>query len=229
MTQDLKSQLSFKGLLKGFEHPLIKFRGRLVDYEPLAPDQWDNIRVAFNFIEVDVIESREPYLLPIAQILVKYSKREGSAWGILADSIPEEMDIPNLLGKMQEWWFTPDHKLGKNRQTQEDIIIDAWECVAVEGVATPGAEKVAGTTPPASGPTAAVADTLNTPSAMDKVLEHLDGKNDQQFAQAALADLIIKADGNLQSSILQNTLIPSLITAGVVTKDTDGVNHVVKK
>lgn len=209
VSEDIKAKLSFKGLEEaGQQHPLIKFKGVLQSYDPQPPNERGRVRVLFHFSDIEVIESREPYPFPLAEIGINYSTRKRSSWGVLAGSVGKvnsDLDVPDLVGKGQEWHNTPGHQFGENRETGEQIVASCWEVMAVEGV-----------------------DTGPQVSAYDKMLEILDGATIAEFNQKVFADPVIKADGQLQSSILDQSLIPGLIAAGVATVDADGKHHVVK-
>lgn len=214
--QDIKNMLSFRGLQEGFEHPLIEFIGTLQDYNPQPPNEQGRVPVLFNFTDVEVIRSREPYPHPIAQLRILLSDKKRSGWGILGQSvqaIDESLDIPDLVNKRLHMEHTPGHHFGKSREAnaegiKEDIIRDCWELKAIVGGSGSSTVKV---------------------DAMTRVLELLDGKNAQQFNQAAFADAIIKTDSSIQGGILDNTLLAGLIASGQITKDDNGIHHVVNK
>lgn len=211
MVSSDKGLVTFKGLQEGFQDtPLKKFKGKLVDYDTKEQTgQWPGMRIQLKFDGVEVIESTEPYHFPIAEISVKYSDRKSSAWGVFAtsaDKIVPDCDILDLVGKVITMQRSA-HRFGiKDRETGEDVITECWEVVEIEG-AEPG---------------------VGVKSPVDKALSLLDGKPETEWNTLVLSDSVVKGSAELVSSILGKTFLPAMETAGKVSKDADGIWHVVE-
>lgn len=213
---NIKDMLKFRGLQKsGPQTPLRKFWGTLEDYDASYDERYKRTMVTLKYIDVEVLESTEPYIFPIAQISVKYSDRERSSWGVLADSglrfLKENEEFKDLKGKRMLMTIGPEN-FGTNRETGEAIEADCWHIEAVEGVIPAG--------PPSSGgATAAPMD------ATERALELLDGKTESEFNQVIFADPIVKQDNTLQQSILSRTFLPAMEAADRATKDENQIWH----
>ena len=207
MADNVDSMLTTRGLKDGFELPLQEFTGVLDSYSSMKDERFGKLRVTFNFKDIKVIRSSEPYNFPIAPIRINFSEQKKSAWGIFSISankfMPDDQDLPWLKGKRIHMAMTPGHNFGKDRQTNEPIIRDAWEVVGIEGIAG----KV---------------------NPEERVIDILDGKTDVQFNQAALGDPILKTSSTLMDSLVNQTLLPALEAANKIKKDEAGVWHRVK-
>ena len=92
--------------------PLVRFRGVLKEVvsETLDANEFrtkPSLRASFNFIDLEVLESNEPYPFPIATIKIGYTERADTRWAVLTkslrDLIPEPGDrLAMITGKSQE-------------------------------------------------------------------------------------------------------------------------------
>ena len=204
MTQE--DLISIRGLTDGFEDtPLREFLGTLDGYPSLQRN--NRTIVSMNFTDVEIIESTSPYPFPVASIEFALSNRKKSAWGIWSESvnelIPEDADMPYLVGKRLHLKRTPGHMLWSQRDGKE-VERNCWELQAIlgegEGVAT----------------------GLN---AAEIALEMLKGKTEQEFNQAIFQSQEFRAStdsATVQQNIISKTFIPAVLASGVVVKDADG-------
>lgn len=232
--QEILTQLRTRGFEEGYQQtPLREFRGTLTD---VSGEMRDGLRgsylvVGYNFTNVEVIESTEPYVAPIAQIQVSHSSRSHSKMGYLGKSIdkiinaglPDNADPAQvkgqdyLLGKTLQMKIMPGHMIWNN-DAKEERPIDCWELVAIVGEGAPA---------PAVAPTAGVAPTGASPiSATQQALKLLDGKTETQWHQVVFTDPMVKADVAIINAIIGRTFLPPMETAEVITKDADGIYHV---
>ena len=203
--------LPIRGLSDGFDTPLQDFWGTLVSIDQKQEDFGGKgkpkLKATFNFKDVKVILSTEPYNFPTAPIVFFWSGAKRSGWGILSNSItkliPEDQPVEFLIGKKVHMVLTAGHTFGKDKKTNEDIIKDCWEVLEIEGIAT----------------------KLN---ARERVLDIIDGKTDVQFNQAAVGDPVLKTDSELMSQLIGQTLLPALEASNKIKKDEGGVWHKVK-
>ena len=205
--------IKIRGLEKGFEEsPLQEFEGILDRYETreVNSDKWgESVRVELFFKDVVIIASTQPYNFPIAQLSLKYSDKENSVWGIFAKSLekvlPAEGELDNCIGHKMHMTKTPGHGFGKDRETQEPIIRECWECMAVDGLAP-------------AGPAV---------SAKLRALQLLDGKATlQEWHSIVFTDPGVQSEPEVIQSILDNTFLAPMVEAGVVSQDGQGAYHV---
>ncbi len=186
--------------------PLRHFKGVLKEYAP--EDKTFGTFVNFNFTDVEVIHSVEPYNFPIATISIKLSNKKKSGFGIFGDSLavllPDDQDLKDCVGKVMTLKMEEGHVYGKDRNTGEDMVGNPWSVIELEGAAAP-AEGVA------------------LQSAADRAKELLIGKTRADFNKAAYADPIIRKDTGLQRSITDKSFINSLVQLGKVHEDENGV------
>jgi len=201
------------------------------------------LEVNYNFSGVEILPmpdgspgSTEPYPWPIAQINLLHSNRDKSGMGILGKSIDTIINagvdgnapqtaVKNqdfLIGKVQEWMITPGHMMW-NRDENKETPRECWEVVHIEGVG--------GT--PHSG--AAATESAGTPKSATKpeitptqqAINLLDGKTQQEWNAIVFLDPFIKADtSDLKTNIISGSFVTSLETAGIITKDDNGIFHV---
>lgn len=193
----------------------------------------------YNLEEVEVMPngSTEPYTSPIAQIDVSVSTKAKSKMGYLGASIDkiinaglapdvaqaEAKNMDSLIGKKLHWQFTPGHLVPNRDETGSwsDKPTNCWVITEISGeavVAAPAVAPVAGATPV---PAATVV------SASQQALALLDGKNVQQWHQVVMADPIVKQDTKVLQSIIDTSFLSGMEAGGKITKDADGVYHLV--
>lgn len=239
LSQDqVLAQLKTRGFEEGFQRtPLRDFWGVLDSY---GGDMREGQRGAFlvvlyNFKEVEVIESIEPYTSPIAQVEISHSSRAKSRMGYWGESVDKiintgiDPEVPQeqvknqdyLLGKRCHLKLTPGHMIF-NVDAKEERPNDCWTLMEVAGEAT--SASVTATAAPAATP----APTAPVKTATQAALEALDGKTEQEWHQEVFTNSIVKANQSIVNAIIGRTFLPDLETAGVVTKGEDGIYHVKK-
>lgn len=149
---------------EGGQSPLIWFTGRLLKHEVVqrryeASDRGaarDAIQFTFNFGELTVLESRESYPLPVAEIKLTYNERGDTSWSVFAESftklVPANLrtgddPLASLDGRMQEWHFKPGKVRGPLKDDEGNDVIGAdgkvrwglqdretWQIVSIEGM-----------------------------------------------------------------------------------------------
>jgi len=233
--EQVLAQLRTRGFEEGFQAtPLRDFWGNLTDFAGQMRDgqRGPYLVVLYNFNNLEVIETNEPYTNPIAQIEISHSSRAKSRMGYFGASVDRVInagvppEVPQeqtknqsyLIGKRCHMRYTPGHMVW-NQEAKEERPVDCWELVEVQGEATPApaAATVPGVVapPPAAGPTAA-----------QQALALLDGKTEQQWHQAVFVDPIVKGDSTIINDIIGRKFLAPLEAAGMVAKDESGVYHV---
>lgn len=239
------TQLKTRGFESGgFRSPLRHFRGKMDSITGSMVKRGSmteaRLEVSYNFSEVEVFASTEPYPFPVAQVSMMHSNRVQSQMGYLGASIDKiinaglDENLPQqqaknqdfLIGKVQEWMVTPGHPMPSRDANGQwtEAPQECWEVVWVEGVGgTPhsGVAAPAQATTPAPVGTPAPATVTPTQRAIDL----LDGKNQQQWNNVVFQDPMVKGDTALVNSIITGAFLAPLEESGVVTKDADGVYH----
>jgi len=251
--EQVLAQLKTRGFeTGGFRSPLRHFRGKL-DSITGAMVQRGNmpqprLEVSYNFSDVEVFQSTEPYPFPVAQVSLMHSTRDKSAMGVLGASMdkilnadidgntPQEQ-VKNqdaLIGVVQEWKVTPGHMMPDRDEQGKwgEAPRECWEVVYAEGfggtphsgVAEPPAESQvsASAEAPAKGKTAPQA-TGETPA--QRAISLLDGKTQQQWNNIVFQDALVKSDPQLGNFIITGQFLGRLEESGVVAKDADGIYH----
>ncbi len=213
----------------GGESPLIRFKGVLAEYVPEEKvRQSDNNKymvISFNFKEVEVIDSEEPYPFPIVVLKISYKppkdSRGGTKWDAFSGSLrklsPTNPDLDLLVGKKQEWARLPflirspltdedgsPQLDGNGKQLWGDLDVLCWKVVSVEGLGS-AAEKDAD---------------------FNKFLVNLaDGKTEPKFHEEALQNSEVTKRSNIVDAIVKRTLLPNLTEMGLIERDAEGILH----
>jgi len=237
LTQDqILAQLMTRGFEEGFQRtPLRDFWGKLASItgEMRQGNSGSYAVALYNFDDVEVVESVEPYTSPIAQIEVAVSTKAKSKMGYLGKSIDKiinaglPLDTPSeeaknqsyIIGKTLHMKLTPGHLIPNKDDTTgawTEKPTDCWTLIEIrdEGVASP----VAAAQPTQSAPAV---------DANAQALALLNGKTEQQWHQAVFVDPIVKANTAVIQTILNKTFITGLEAAGKIVKADDGTYHVI--
>jgi len=229
--EQVMAQLNTRGWESGgFGTPLKHFKGKLDSITGSMVQRGSmpqaRLEVNYNFSEVQVIESSEPYPFPVAQISIMHSKRAQSAMGVFGTSIDKIVNagvdgnlgqdkVHNqdfLIGKTIELQITKGHMMWDGKAGKETER-NCWEVIGVEGVGS-APTPVAGGAPVATGLTPAM-----------QAINILDGKTPQQFNSAVFQDPLVKTDAALVNQIIGNQFVPAMEAAGFISKDANGVYH----
>ena len=191
-------------------------------------EQNDRQRVVFNFTDVTVIESDEPYPFPIATVEVPYNPEgKNNSWDVWKRSMYAVFGDQNydtmferLADKEQEWWYgdCEIRRPGDEGSGEDDASVrsnwklrpsKAWQIVQLEG---------------AGGAATTSGKTLN-----EAAVELLVGKTREQFQAAVFSPEgnSLKAYGaeynKLVEQLSQQQYLPALVALGMVTVDENGV------
>ena len=226
------AMLQTRGFEAGFQStPLRDFWGALTS---ITGEMRQGQRGAFavslyNFGDVEVIYSTEPYTNPIAQIEIPVSVKDKSKmgyWGESVDSIinpgidktvphggPNVKNQDYLIGKKIHIMLTPGHPIPNRDEATgkwEDKPQDCWTLVEIQGEGA--APAVVGQAPaPTKIDTATIA------------LNALNNKTVQQWHQEVFGNPAVKSDVALINQIISGEFISGLEKAGRIVKDANGV------
>ena len=237
LTQEqILAQLQTRGFESGFQAtPLRDFWGALTS---ITGEMRSGQRGAFavslyNFEEIEVIQSIEPYTSPVAQLEIPISKAAKSKMGYWGDSVDDlinpgvDKSVPQntpgikgqgyLIGKRLHVVLTPGHPIPHRDDSTgkwEDRPQDCWVLLEIQGESTP-----------TQIPTSDVAKPAVDAAAL--ALGLLNGKTLQQWHQGVFSNPSVKKDTKLINLIISGQFISGLEGAGKVTKDVNGVYTVV--
>lgn len=240
---DILAQLIVRGYEEGFQRsPLRDFWGKLTSITgEMRTGQSGQFAVAlYNFDEIEVIVSVEPYTSPIGQVEVSVSTKAKSKMGYLGKSIDDlinaglPLDAPQaqaknqdyIIGKTLHMKLTPGHLIPSRDDSTgawTEKPTDCWILAEIRGEGTPA---------PVAAPVSTAGASPTTPQttgvdANQQALNLLDGKTEQQWHQAAFVDPIVKADTAVIQTIINRQFLTGLEGANKVTKDEHDVYHVV--
>lgn len=212
----------------GGDTPLRHFKGILDELkldQRVANDGRTYAVALFNFTNLEVLESTEPFPFPIAQIGISYKppakSRGGTKWEAFAASLrklmPTNPDPDNLKGKAQEWKqlerplrsaLTDEEgmpvKDGNDKQIWGEVPTLCWTVVSVEGIGSveeKGAE-------------------LN-----DFLIDLADGKTDAKFHEAALTHSKVTGNSDMVQQLVDRKWLPVVMEMGKLTRDAEGILH----
>ncbi len=205
--------------------PLVRFRGTLKNIvaDERANDRGSYVVGKFDFTDVVVLESTEPYPFPIATIELPYNPKIGTRWNVFAISANKILgtnDINLLQNKDQEWYYGPckirgplynedgTEKIGKNgRPEWGDVATSGWQVVSVEGFSN------------SNGTSSGI-------NLTDLIIDMVNGKTDKEFYAEFFTDPTIKkAPGYLDASeaASERKLLVSIAGAGRIVQNSEGV------
>ena len=206
--------------------PLIRFKGVLKQYQ--GEVRHDDTRnrdfhmVVFDFTDVEVLETSEPYPFPIAKIEISFSDRADTRWAAFTKSFRSTCgsqggSLDPLVGKKQEWHQGPcllrqpvmDEEGNpveeKGRPKWANQPSTSWQVVSVEGFAN----------------------AANNGKFNDILLDLINGKTEEEFTQALFNQSELKAYGteftDTVNRQIKRELLPMLEVAGLIKKSTEGV------
>ncbi len=197
----------FKGTLKGI---------RQEEYTSQGENAKTRLRVHFDFIDVEVIKSLEPYPFPITTISVGYadpkaSNSETNRWAHLSKTLrkgtqgacqPSEV-LDFIVGKSQVWALaTLPLRLPDDDGNWADRDTECWTLKSIDGVDQDSDEDI-----------------------MGYLADLADGKDDAGFNEALFKDTKVKTHPKIIESATDRSLLPALEAAKLVTRDDDGVWH----
>ncbi len=227
------------------QSPLRWFIGTLADIEPLQKQRLNFQKVMANvlelkymFTDLEVKESITPYPWATAEFTM-YNNNPSeapsptNAYGVWAKSIGDILGagtaVPAVIGHKLEVRWTEGHLTRRQNETTkewEDQVFTAYEVISIDGVV----KSVEGESrPPTSGSGGTAVASAVVVANVDLLLGDLaEGKTQEEFIQACVADDIIKNNQPVFSLILTDngiTLTGNLLASGVITRDEAGILH----
>jgi hypothetical protein len=200
------------------------------------------VNVEFAFINLDVIESVEPYLFPIATITIRYSEPtdrgrpgQGSRWEVFSASMrqlmgAENADIDNIVGKEQEWAMLPGTlRLPLQDDDGNPVMMEDDEGEPVLDNQTGKPRQAWGDVEDACWKVVALEGVGSVEEVDTAFMAHLielaDGKDERGFYEAAFADPQVTAKPDVVQSITDRKLLQPLLDANRLTRDAEGILH----
>jgi hypothetical protein len=190
--------------------PLRKFWGEFVNAEK-KQDTYGNLKAHLYFDRVEIVKSIVPYSFPTAELIINYSLRSRSAWGLFMDSLDnlegEVIGLDEVKGSMLLLEMEEDHEYSPAREETAD---------------RPAQERFAGSVwrimDRRSDGTAASAEGMSDGAKQAHMLTLIDGKDAAEFSQAALQDPIART---MSDEIMTGQVAAGLIAEGKI-EERDG-------
>ena len=201
--------------------PVRWFKGKLkkVSVESATFGTRTTERLVWDFVDCEILESREPYPYPTVQFKITNSNRPNTSYEALKKSLERVLSgvisVDSLEGKMQEWKQAPAQlRLPVNnpdgtpvmgpdgRALWEIQTGSSWQLVSCEGYESSAEQSNS------------LRDLAN--------LAH--GKTEQEFYTAIMGDVKLKANQQLINSVIGRTLLPTMVNAGVLMTLPTGPN-----
>ncbi len=210
--------------------PVRRFKGLLesVTPEPKTFGNRTTMSYNFNFKDIEIIETTEPYAFPIVVVNLNYSPPsdkgrpgQGNKWEVMAASLrklsPDNADLDVIIGKMQEWEQGPGTLRlplndaegapqldGNGVAIWGDVQADCWRIVSVEGL----------------GSAQEVDADFNT-----FLVDLADGKTEPQFYSAALQNEQVNTRSNITQALVDRKLLTTLTEMKLLHRDAEGILH----
>ncbi len=126
-------QLTFSGVV------FTEFKGKLVDME--FPVENGTPKTKLQFVEMNVIKTKAPYLHPAAEIVMNRANRKGETsdrgtWGklIVSSDAQGYLDITELKGHTLHMVATENKIEARPERGTEAGSFTTWEILSVDGV-----------------------------------------------------------------------------------------------
>jgi hypothetical protein len=197
----------------GMTPPVLHFKGKLADITDEVRPQRNNPNkssnwLLFDFSNMEVIESSEPFSFPTYRIQFLELNIPGSAWEAFKKSIRDcgyAGPIDGLLEKTFEMqWATATLSLPKEGGGFENKEGNCWLARSIEGVENTSGELLAW------------------------IIDNVDGKDETTFKVQFTADATLRSKTGYQETlqqIMNSTLLAGLVSAGSLTVDGSGIYH----
>ncbi len=177
---------------------------------PLYPNSKAQMRLKYDFTDIEVIESKEPYEFPIFSLEVTYTpKMTASAFGALVDSLgeivpPEGRSNPRFVeGLRCHMKWSETLLRGQQNDKWDDYPGFAWKFVGIEGY---------------------TAD--EGPSLNERVLELMIGETETSFQQAYYGETALQTlagYNEMTEKLAQGELIKEFEEAGLIKRDEENI------
>jgi hypothetical protein len=239
---------SIRGLVDGNYGPLRKFRG-IFDSMPAEKKTFGEGKIArqatqisFNFKDMEVIESIEPYAFPTYSVVVTRSNRKQSKYGFLALSLVAIVDQQYSAAQLDP--TSPTYVHPSKRMDWKDCIgkrMGLVFCDGEDGRPEPpkqwdgrANDGKGGEVPSPSWSVFEVEGVGvaggSKISPVEKAMELLNGRNVKDFGMQAAVNDIVRQDTQLLISIgmpesAANSFVAGMVASGKFTKDAQGVYH----
>ncbi len=200
-----------------FTPAITEFKGTLGVIEtlqrppnPLYPNSKAQMRLKYNFTDIEVVASKEPFEFPIFGFEITYTpKMTASPFGAMVDSLseivpPEGRSNPRFVeGLRCHMKWSETLLRGQQNDKWDDYPGFAWKFVGIEGYTAD------------DGP------TLN-----ERVLEMLVGETETSFQQAYYGEPALQTlagYNEMTEKLAQGELIKEFEEAGIIQRNEEGV------
>lgn len=227
---------SVKDLTFDSGQPVRGFIGQVVDITEGTASEFSR-PIHFKCLHVEVYKSLIPWKFPQFDLIIPYSA-QGQRWTLVAGSVKEIKGSGFRLGNLSDdkMWIRAEYTEGhatrervevEGKVEWKDTTMEAWEFLAIGDTRDEVAKGIAeldGVTPP-TAPTEA-SSSEPEPELDDVLLELADGKDDNDFQQAAMTDTRIQNTGVFNNLMTNGVaVLADLQGAGKISKGEDGLWH----
>ena len=177
---------------------------------PLYPNSKAQMRLKYNFTDIEVIESKEPFEVPNFRFEITYTPRmTASAFGAMVDSLaeivpPEGLSNPRFVeGLRCHMKWSETMLRGQENGKWDDYPGMAWKFVGIEGY---------------------TAD--DGPSLNERVLDMLVGETETTFQQAYYGEPALQTlpgYNEMTEKLASGDLIHEFEEAGLIKRNEEGV------
>lgn len=202
--------------------PLIEFKGTLKDVS-LTTGEGNRQKVLWDFVDLEVIESREPYPFPIYQYQLNYANRKNTGYTAWKESLEhiiqgpisvdmlkgKEFHVKKLPTQIRGPLTNPDGspKIDEKNPLKRDgitpnqewgiVLMDIFQVVGIEGYSTPEEDT----------------------NQMKDLAKLADGKSEEEFYMAIMQDGKLKGNSELINAVVNRKLLPAMLSGGFVHVD----------
>lgn len=199
--------------------PPVDFEPTLLDFKCLCTDIRDEIEdnresVVFDCAELEIIEAKEPFSMPVYQVKVRYLRMPYSQWAVMAASIERcgyKGDINGLINKRLHFRFAPA-VLSLSRRNEDGTRGEGYE--NREGKAMQIVE---------------IEGSSNTSNLLaDALVEMADGKDLLGFKAAFMSNMELQnltGYDEVATQVMNNTHLELMVELGKLSVDDNGVYH----
>ncbi len=228
---------SVKDLTFDAGQPVQGFIGQVVEITEGQASQFSR-PIHFKCLHVEVYKSLSPWKFPQFDLIIPYSV-QGQRWTVAAGSVKELKGTGFRLGNLSDkkMWiraeYTPDHptreRVEKDGSVEWlDTTMEAWEFIAIGDTRDEVAKgtPLDGEAPPTTPDPEAANEAMPEPELDDVLLDLADGKDDNDFQQAAMTDTRIQ-NTSVFNTLMENgvAVLADLQGAGKISKGEDGLWH----
>lgn len=236
-------------------NPLQKFRGKLAKWESRTVTYGEGTATArssmvidFDFKEITVLRSLEPYPFPITKITIQYANpqtdRGNSRWAVWASSarrvLGRQFELDELVEVWQEWEQLPmktrlqyanltedekEEEMGKFEARVKDQGLSADALAQGRQAVEAGWYEVERLGWQVVAVDGFGAQATSAEDLFDYLGQQAEGRKEQDYYMALVSDQKVTSKPEIIQAITGKQLVEQLLMLGKITRDPDGTLH----